>query len=468
MYLHSLFMTNSFFMSFLNRHAAFSPISLFRNSIFLTFFFFICLMYQHVSAQETSDSVSSNQPEPAHVIAEKPFLDTTLRITNLQPFVTLHIDSLFRYNFDINKDNHQYFWYLNSPFQGMNINEASGELNLKPPKNYFQSGKLKYDTAYTIKLGVKSRLNPHEKIDTFFHILFYQSEITPSRLRASVVSPLYLEEGDSLHFYVKCVNGTFPIESVELESNIPAIDVKTIRQCNDLFSWKIPYDFIRDSDSSKNKLMILRFIGTDKFRNQDTTVVQVYIRNAINFQLKKSEYEKTVKDIQLFAHRLKITFRTLDRKYKRNKNTRTTFDMTSATSALSGTIFSSLPSPDQKMTGRILPSIGVALVPVKEAVAPTRLHEQNAAAQVRTSIKRLEYILTEYALTHAEDPEMNYKTNKLKSELKQIQFQMLDIVALDELQEEDPATVDQYFNNPKVNKKYKMKKRKKNRSLSNP
>ena len=71
------------------------------------------------------------------------------------------------------------------------------------------------------------------------------------------------------------------------------------------------------------------------------------------------------------------------------KNTRTTFDLTSASTALGGTIFSSLPGQDEQTAGKILPSVGVALVPVKEAVAPTKSYEQNSASLVRSDIKRL-------------------------------------------------------------------------------
>ncbi|HEY4936768.1 MAG TPA: hypothetical protein VII44_09315, partial [Puia sp.] len=79
----------------------------------------------------------------------------------------------------------------------------------------------------------------------------------------------------------------------------------------------------------------------------------------------------------------------LDKKVKNTKTTRTTFDMTSGSTALSGTVFSSLTTASAQTIGKILPSAGMALVPVKEAVAPQKTAEQNSASLVRSSIKRL-------------------------------------------------------------------------------
>jgi hypothetical protein len=263
-----------------------------------------------------------------------------------------------------------------------------------------------------------------------------------------------------LSFSIHCIAGSFPFESVKPESNYLIKNHSVIQKCEDVFSWRIPYDFIRENDSSKVRTLVLRFTGTDKFGNQDTATVQVIIRNAINFKEKKVEYDQMTDEIRQYNLKLKMTFRTLDRKIRKNKNTRLSFDMTSASTALGGTIFSSLSTSDQKTAGRILPSIGVALVPVKEAVSPNRVYEQNSAALLRASIKRLDYLLSEYALIGAEDPDINYKTNKLRSELKQIQLQLIEI-PLEETIGEDAEILDQYFNNPKVNKKYRLRKKRK-------
>ena len=55
------------------------------------------------------------------------------------------------------------------------------------------------------------------------------------------------------------------------------------------------------------------------------------------------------------------------------------------------------------------------------------------------------------------DPDVVKKTNKLKDELKQIQTQLIDVpieLATDMTEEE----LNNYFNSPKVNKKYRLKK----------
>jgi hypothetical protein len=112
---------------------------------------------------------------------------------------------------------------------------------------------------------------------------------------------------------------------------------------------------------------------------------------------------------------------------------------------------------NEKNIGRILPGVGVALVPVKEAVSPVKSYEQNSASLVRTSIRRLEYSVSDNALNGDRDPEILQKTKKLKDDLRQTQIQLIDIPTLDadNLSEKD---LNNYFNNPKVNKKYKVTK----------
>ncbi|HZW71503.1 MAG TPA: hypothetical protein VFF57_11535, partial [Hanamia sp.] len=131
--------------------------------------------------------------------------------------------------------------------------------------------------------------------------------------------------------------------------------------------------------------------------------------------------------------------------------------LTSASTSLGGTVFSSMDSPDMKTTGKILPSVGVALVPVKEAVAPNKNDELNAASLVRNDIKRLQYLLTNNALVGDKDPEIVVKTSKMKDELQQIQLQLIDVAIVDDTRNKEE--LDEYFNNPKVNRKYRLKSR---------
>lgn len=405
------------------------------------------VLFVQTQAQVTGDST--------HV----PETDTTLYIKNLTPFFTLHVDSALSYKLEINKEESRYYWYLKNAPVGLRINKDDGTLYFKAEKAYFLSGRLKYDVEYRVQLGVQNLNNPKERIDTSFRIIFYSTEVIPSRIRATVVSPVLLEEGDSIRFRITCINGSFPIENISFESNINIKNYKLVQKCDDEFSWEIPYDFIKENDTAKTKTLLLRFIGTDRFKNQDTAIVRLVIKDAINFSVKRAEYDKTLADVRRYSNQLKTSFREYDKRIRKNRNTRITFDMTSATTALGGTVFSSLPSPDQKMVGRIMPSVGVALVPVKEAVSPNRPFDQNAATLIRAGIKRLDYAMNDNALIGEMDPDILTKTNRLKSELKQVQMQLIDI-PISETSDNDATSLDNYFNNPKVNKKYRTKKKK--------
>ena len=99
--------------------------------------------------------------------------------------------------------------------------------------------------------------------------------------------------------------------------------------------------------------------------------------------------------------------------------------------------------------------MGVALVPVKEATSPNKVVEQNQASLVRSSIKRLEYMLYDYSLVGEKDMAITTKTTKLKEELKQSQMQLID-VPVDITNNMTEEQLNNYFNSPKVNKKYRL------------
>ena len=95
-------------------------------------------------------------------------------------------------------------------------------------------------------------------------------------------------------------------------------------------------------------------------------------------------------------------------------------------------------------------------MPVKEAAAPLNNYDQNTATLIRSSIKRLEYLLADNMLVGERDPEILNKSRKLKEELKQTQIQLIDIPIAEE--NTSSKELDAYFNDPKINKKYKVKK----------
>ncbi|MBZ5856250.1 hypothetical protein [Flavihumibacter profundi] len=383
--------------------------------------------------------------------------DTALRIINLNPYITLHVDSSINYDLDINKDSSRYYWFLRNAPVGLRINKDNGVISFKAEKSYFLSGRLKYDQEYKVQLGVQNLSDPREKVDTFFTVVFYNTEIVLSKLKPSVSSLIYIDEGDTLSFKVQCENGSFPIENISTLVNVPLKNYVAINKCNDEFSWVIPFDFVKETDSGKVKIFTISLISTDKFFNRDTALVKVIVRDALNFPFRLQEYNKVVKDIELYTTQLKFTFKELDKKVKSTKTTRSTFDLASGTTAMSGAVMATSTSESAKNLGKVMPSVGVALVPVKEAVSPVKTYEQNSASLVRTSIKRLDYTLSDNALSGERDPDILTKITKLRNELKQIQVQLLDIPMVD-TGEMTKEQLDEYFNNPKVNKKYKLSK----------
>ena len=384
-------------------------------------------------------------------------VETILRIKNLNPYVTLPVDSTLNYKLEINKDPSKYYWFLRNSPVGLRINKDNGQLTFKAEKSFFLSGRLKYDNEYKVFLGVQNMDNPSERVDTFFSILFYNTEIIPSRVKPSVSSTLMVDEGDTVAFKVQCENGNFPIENITFFANMPLKTLSQVKKCDDDFLWSIPFDFVKDTDSGKVKILILSFVGANKFMNKDTAIVKIIVRDALNYPLAVQEYNQAVRNVNTYTLQLKYSFLQLDKRVRGSKNTRTTFDITSSTTALTGSILASSKDENSQQVGKVLPSVGVSLVPIKEAVSPQKVFDQNQASLVRSSIKRLEYMVRDNTLVGEKDPEISRKTAKLKEELKQIQIQLIDIPIVDsnDMTEEE---LNQYFNSPKVNKKYRLKR----------
>ena len=381
--------------------------------------------------------------------------DTALRIVNLNPYFTLHVDSVLSYQLAINKDQKNYYWYLKNSPVGLKINKDNGLLTFKAEKSYFLSGKLLYDQPYSVKMGVQSLSDPVDKVDTNFTLLFYNTEVALPRVKPTVAPVITIEEGEQVSFKVQCESGNFSIENILFSSNITIHNYKLVRSCNDEFSWTPPYDFVKETDSGHVRILNLSFIASSKFQTRDTAIVHVVIKDALNYPVAKQEYDAAIANIKSYIVRLKYTFLQLDKKLKKTKTVRTSFDLTSASTALTGTILSTSGGGSAQTVGKILPSVGIALVPVKEATAPNKTVEQNQASLIRSSIKRLEYMLYDYAVVGDKDMAIVSKTNKLKEELKQSQMQLID-VPIDITNEMTEGELNDYFNNPKVNKKYRL------------
>ena len=381
--------------------------------------------------------------------------DTVLRIKNFSPYFTLHADSTLDYQFEINKSPEQYYWYLKYSPVGLKINKDNGVLHFKAEKSYFLSGKLKYDNEYKVRLGVQNLNNENDKVDTTFTLLFYNTDIIPSKIKPTVNNNLSMDEGDTLNFKLQCQEGSFPLESITYFSNYPIRSSTAVTVCGDNFTWVCPYDFIKDDEKIDQKTLTIKFVGIDKFYNRDTATVTVKINQSVNYPRRLLEYDKISGNIERYITQLKSTFRILDKSIKSTKSTRTTFDLTSASTALGGTVFSSLQGQDLHTAGKILPSVGVALVPVREAVAPNRNDELNSASLVRNDIKRLQYLLNDNVLIGDKDADIVKKITRMKEELQQVQLQLIDVPLVED--DTNKKDLDEYFNNPKVNKKYRLK-----------
>lgn len=381
------------------------------------------------------------------------FEDSVLRIKNMDPYFNVHVDSTLSYQFEINRDPSKYYFFLKNAPVGLKIKE-NGLLQFRADKSYFLSGRLKYDFEYKVDLEVQNLNDPKDHLDTTFTISFFTTEIVPSHVKPTVSNVLYVEEGDTISFRVQCETGTYPIESINFYSNIPIKTNSIIKECNDDFTWSPPYDFVKESDSGKTKLLLLYFVGTNKVFMRDTAIIRIYVKDALNYPYMVQEYNAVTKNMRTYILQLKYAFFQLDRKVKKTNHTRTGFDMTTATTALGGTIATSTNSPT---TGAILPSVGVAMVPVKETVAPPQTADQNMASLVRSSIKRLDYTIHDNALIGEKDPDITKKITALKNELKQTQVQLID-VPLEETSGMTEEQLNAYFDNPKVNKKYRLKR----------
>lgn len=414
----------------------------------------LCLMSCVSFSQQPDSSGTQTYPSNTDTMSIEP--EIQLRIINLNPFFTLHVDSSLSYQLQINKNPDNYFWYLRNSPVGLRINKDNGTLSFKADKSYFLSGKLKYDVNYKVAMGVQNLTDPTERIDTSFNLVFYNTEIIPTRVRPTVNGTIYVNEGENLSFRVLCEDGSFPFEHILTFPNQPLYGYTSVKKCDDEFKWMPSYDFVSERDSAKVKVVEISFIGTTRFQAKDTAKIKLVVRDALNYPLAKQEYDQTVANVKTYLLKLKFTFLQLDKKLRKTKNARTTFDLTSATTSLTGTILNTSSEASAQRTGKILPSVGLAMVPIKEAAVPNRSIDQNQASLIRSSIKRMEYLLFDNQLLGERDWDISRKTNKLKDELKQIQVQLIDVPMelTNELTEEE---LNRYFNSPKVNKKYRLK-----------
>ncbi len=384
-------------------------------------------------------------------------IDTPLRITNLNPYFSVQVDSTLSYQLLINKDESKYYWLLRNSPLGMKIGK-DGLLTFKAEKSFFLSGKLKYDQEYFITLVVQNLSDPSEKIDTSITLVFYNTEIVQPKVKFTVSNTLFVDEGRPVDFGVVCESGNFPIEEILFSSSVPISDYKMVKHCDEQFSWTPPFDFVSEYDTGKEKTVLLSFVGTTKFKVRDTAIVKLIVKDALNYPFAVQEHAAVKSSIRYYILQLQYVFFQLDKQIRGTKRARTGFDLTAASSALTGTILNTSSSKSSQNTGKVLPSVGVALTPIKEATAPNKSVEQNQASVVRSAIKRLNYMLNDNIVIGERDPEIIRKTTKLREELRQVQVQLVDI-PVEIPTDMTEKKLNDYFNSPKVNKKYRLKRK---------
>ncbi|MEY4885478.1 MAG: hypothetical protein RL151_787, partial [Bacteroidota bacterium] len=248
--------------------------------------------------------------------------DTILRIINLNPFFTIHVDSVLEYDLQLNKPEDRFYFFMRNSPVGVKLDRQTGRLNFKADKSFFKSGRLKYDLPYRVDIGVQNLYHAAERFDTSFTIVFYSTEIITSKLKPTVNSTQVYEEGDSVRFRIQCETGTFPIEQIVMNTNAPINNYRSVTKCNDEFLWMIPYDFIRDADTSKPRMLYLQFVGNDKFLNKDTALVTLLIRPGVNYPQRSQEHTLLSKELTKYIQDLKLTFYVVSRNIKSNKKTR--------------------------------------------------------------------------------------------------------------------------------------------------
>ena len=423
-----------------------------RILFFISFIFLV-----QVSIAQVNDTIplANDTTRLEHIT--KPNVDTSLRIQNLNPYFSMHVDSSINYKLLINKTPSNYYWYLKNAPAGLTVDKDHGIIRVKSNKSLFLSGRVKYDYDYTVQIGVQSLIDPKDKVDTSFIITFYNTDVILPRIKPSVLSPIYVDEGNTINFNILCENGNFPITGILFSSSASISNFKMPKKCDDVFEWTPPYDFANDKDSGKVKIVTLNFVGTTQFNFNDTARIKVIVKDGLNFDLANQEYDSLLngkKGINRWIKDLKYTFFQLDKRIRKTKNTRSTFDIASATSTVSGTIIST--TDKNNNAGKIIPSAGVLIIPIKEAAAPTKTVEQNQANLVRSTIKRLEYVAFDNQISSKKDPQILAKIETLKKELRQSQVQLAEVPTEGASNKSD-AELDKYFNSPKVQKKYRTK-----------
>jgi hypothetical protein len=127
-----------------------------------------------------------------------------------------------------------------------------------------------------------------------------------------------MDEGETISFKVLCESGSLPIEYIMTLTSFPIKYYTDVKACGDNFSWKIPYDFVNESESGGVKSVNLNFVGATKFKIRDTAQVKLIVRNALNYPMAVEEYKQMVK-IQKLCIVIEVHFSAIRQAVKENK-----------------------------------------------------------------------------------------------------------------------------------------------------
>ena len=157
------------------------------------------------------------------------------------------------------------------------------------------------------------------------------------------------------------------------------------------------YDFIKEGDTAKTRSLYVNFIGANKFNNRDTALVRIIVRDNINYPQRVLEYVTLRKEVENYAVQLKGNFMMLDKNVKSTKNTRTTFDMTSAATALEAPYFLPWKARPPRMRARSFRVLAWLCSREQKPLHPARFTSKLSRAD-QNSIKRLDFTLSDNSL----------------------------------------------------------------------
>jgi hypothetical protein len=184
--------------------------------------------------------------------------------------------------------------------------------------------------------------------------------------------------------------------------------------------------------------------------------VRVVVKDGLNYDNALKEYNEVDSATKIWVKQMKYTFLNLDKKIRKTKGFRSAFDITTASAGVTSTALATQDKTSSKNTAKIIPSVGAALVPVREASAPNNTTDQNQASALRSNIKRLEYTMTDTRLSGERDPLIISKTETLKKELRQSKTELVN-VPTDLAESISDTELNRKFNSKKIQKKYRLK-----------